>query len=72
MEKMTLFIGALLLSTTCDAFFFNIDEKGHKKHVSDRNFFLEAQTKDRKFLYSVTVINGNENSDVNVFGFSLE
>ena len=49
MDKTALFIAVFLMSTTCDAFFFNIDEKGHKKHVSDRNFFLEAQAKDSKY-----------------------
>ena len=70
MEKTALFITVILLATTCDAFFFNIDEKGHKKYVSDRNFFLEAQAKDSKFLCSVMVVNGYENSDINVFGFA--
>ena len=68
MDKMTMFIAALLLYTTCDTFVFNIDEKEHKKHVSDRNFFLETQAKDSKFLCSITVINGYQNSDVKVFG----
>ena len=71
MDKTALFIGVFLMSTTCDAFFFNIDEKGHKKHVSDRNFFLEAQAKDSKFLCSVIVVNGYEYSDINAFGFFL-
>ena len=70
MEKTALFITVILLATTCDGFFFNIDEKGHKKYVSDRNFFLEAQAKDSKFLCSVMVVSGYENSDINVFGFA--
>ena len=48
--------------------FSNIDEKGHEKHVSDHICFLEAQTKDSKFLCSLTVINDYQNSDVQVFG----
>ena len=71
MDKTALFIGVFIMSATCDAFFFNIDEKGYKKHVSDRNFFLEAQAKDSKFLCSVSIVNGYENSDINAFGFFL-
>ena len=67
MEKMTLFIAVLLLITTCDAFLFIIDERGHKKNVSNRNFFLEAQVKDSKFLRLKIVANVSENGDRSAF-----
>ena len=73
MEQMTLFIAVLVLVTTCDAFLFNIDEKGHKKNVSDRNFFLEAQVKDSKFLCLIIVANvcKNGNRSDNCFNFFM-
>ena len=73
MEQMTLFIAVLVLVTTCDAFLFNIDVKGHKKNVSDRNFFLEAQVKDSKFLCLIIVANvcKNGNRSDNCFNFFM-